>query len=131
MYLLNHRPSGPSLQSQEKFRRLYSYFNLIKLLRDIAMKKSAILINIIVIVQFMVLIFYVSELRCQNKAKIASPQYQAEHIDKNPQAIKNDNEPDDKNIGVRIIELIIKHNLNNRYQKLEPEELEEIIQKGR
>jgi hypothetical protein len=95
------------------------------------MKKPAILMKIIIIVQFSFLIFYVGELRCQDEAKIVNPQYQAEHFNKNPQAIKNDNEPDDKNIGVRIIELVIKYNLNNRYQKLEPEELEEIIQRGR
>lgn len=95
------------------------------------MKKPALLINIIVIVQFMALIFNVAELRCQDKASIANPQYQAEHMERGTQAMSDDNMPDDKNIGVRIIEMIIKRNLNNRYQKLEPEELEEMLEKGK
>lgn len=95
------------------------------------MKKPAILINLIVIVQFVALIFNVGELKCQDKANMANTRYQVEYMEKGTQAINDDNMPDDKNIGVRIIEMIIKHNLNNRYQKLEPEELEEILEKVR
>lgn len=95
------------------------------------MKKSAILLNIFVMVQFMALIFNVGELKCQDKTNIANTQYQAEHMEKGTQARNDDNMPDDKNIGVRIIEMIIKRNLNNRYQTLEPEELEEMLEKGR
>jgi len=95
------------------------------------MKKPAILINIIVIVQFMAFIFNVAEIRCQDKASIANTQYQAEHMERGAQAINDDNMPDDKNIGVRIIEMIIKRNLNSRYQRLEPEELEEMLEQRR
>lgn len=95
------------------------------------MKKPAILINLIVIVQFIALIFNVGELKCQDKANIANKQYQAEHMERGTHAMNDDNVPDDKNIGVRIIEMIIKRNLNNRYQKLEPEELEEMLEQGR
>ncbi len=95
------------------------------------MKKPAILINLIVIVQFMALIFNVAELKCQDKTNIANTQYQVEHMEKGTQGMNDDNMPEDKNIGVRIIEMIIKRNLNYRYQKLEPEELEELLEKGR
>jgi hypothetical protein len=95
------------------------------------MKKPAILINIIVIVQFIALIFNVGELKCQDKTNIANTQYQAEHMERGTQAIIDDNMPDDKNMGVRVIEMIIKRNLNNRYQKIEPEELEEMLEHGR
>jgi hypothetical protein len=95
------------------------------------MKKLAILINVIVIIQFMTLIFNVGELRCQDKRTIANIQLQAENIDKITQTINNDSMQDDKNIGVRIIEMVIKHNINNRYQRLEPEELEEMLDKRR
>jgi hypothetical protein len=132
MYLLNHQPSGFSLLSQEKLREaLHRYSTLIRLFRGITMKKPAILINLIVIVQFVALIFNVGELKCQDKANMANTRYQVEYMEKGTQAINDDNMPDDKNIGVRIIEMIIKHNLNNRYQKLEPEELEEILEKVR
>jgi hypothetical protein len=95
------------------------------------MKKSNSLINLIVIVQFIALIFNVGELKCQDKTNMANTQYQAEHMERGAQAINDDNIPDDKNVGVRIIEMIIKRNLNNRYQKLEPEELEEMLEQGR
>jgi hypothetical protein len=95
------------------------------------MKKRVILINLIVIVQFIALIFNVGELKCQDKAKIANTQYQTEFMGKSTQVMNDDNMPDDKNLGVRIIEMIIKRNLNNRYQKLEPEELEELLEQGR
>ncbi len=95
------------------------------------MKKLAILINILVIVQLVTLIFNVGELKCQDKTNIANTQLQAENIDKITQTINNDNMQDDKNIGVRIIEMVIKHNLNSRYQRLEPEELEEMLDKRR
>jgi hypothetical protein len=95
------------------------------------MKKPAILINLIVIVQFMALMVNVGELKCQDKTNIANTQYQVEHMEKGTQAINDDNMPDDKNIGVRIIEMIIKRNLNNRYQKIEPEELEEMLEQAR
>ena len=95
------------------------------------MKKPTIVLKIIIIVQFSALIFNVGELRCQDKADIANTQYQVEYIENNTQVIKDDNMQDDKNMGVRIIESIIKRNLNNRYQKLEPEELEEMLEKRR
>jgi hypothetical protein len=95
------------------------------------MKKPAILINIIVIVQFIALIFNVGELKCQDKANMANTHYQAEHMEKGAQTMNDDIMPDDKNLGVRIIEMIIKRNLNNRYQKIESEELEEMLEHRR
>ena len=38
---------------------------------------------------------------------------------------------DDRNIGVEILELMIKRNLNYKYSKLEPEELEDRLEKRR
>jgi len=95
------------------------------------MKKPTVLINSIVIVQFIALIFNVGELKCQDKTNMANTQYQFEYMEKGTQAMNEDNMPDDKNLGVRIIEMIIKRNLNNRYQKLESEELEEMLEQGR
>jgi hypothetical protein len=95
------------------------------------MKKPTVLINSIVIVQFIALVFNVSGLKCEDKTEIANTQYQVEHIEKGTQAMTDDNMPDDKNIGVRIIEMIIKRNLNNRYQRLESEELEAMLEQGR
>jgi hypothetical protein len=94
------------------------------------MKKLAILINLIIIVQFITLAFNVGELRCQDQTNITSTQLQAENIDKITQTINNET-PDDKNIGVRIIEMVIIRNLNNRYQRLDSEELEEMLYKRR
>lgn len=95
------------------------------------MKKIAILINTIVMVQFITLIVNVGTLRCQDNANIANTRYQVENMEKNYQVINEDNLQDDKNIRVRIIELIIKQNLNNRYRTVDSEELEDRLDKRR
>lgn len=95
------------------------------------MKKSSIILNIIVTILLITLFSNVGELMCQDKSIVTNTQYQAEYIDKISHALNDENAQNDKNIVVRIIELAIKHNLNSRYQRMESEELEEMLDKRR
>lgn len=95
------------------------------------MKPLPHLIITIVIVQLMTLAFSASPSLGQDKANLANSQYQAEHFEKYAPALTDETLQDDKNLRVRVLELMIKYNLNNRYQRIENEELEDMLDKRR
>lgn len=78
-----------------------------------------------------VFIVNISNALCQDESTALNSHYVVDHSAKANKDIIND-DIDGKNMGVRILELIIKHNINQRYQKIYPEELEDMLdRKGR
>ena len=93
------------------------------------MKKQAIIISSIVI--FLTMIVNIGDLRCQEKSNMIDAQHQSKYMERMPKGVDEDNLKDDKNIGVEILEWIIKRNLLYQYQKLDPEELEDMLERRR
>jgi hypothetical protein len=90
------------------------------------MKKLFITFIIIII---LTIAFGNRDLRCQENPTIRNTQYHSNNIKTSTKDEENkDTIIDDKNLGGRILELIFKHNINQRYQKLYPEELEAMIE---
>jgi hypothetical protein len=92
------------------------------------MKRQMIRINYIVIVSFLTIIFNVNELRCQENS-IMNNQYQTNNIELSNREGNVDDMKDDKNIRVKILDLIIRRNLFYQYQQLDPEELEDRLER--
>jgi len=92
------------------------------------MKRQMIRINYIVIVSFLTIIFNVNELRCQENS-IMNNQYQTNNIELSNREGNGDDMKDDKNIRVKILDLIIRRNLFYQYQQLDPEELEDRLER--
>jgi cell division protein FtsL len=93
------------------------------------MKKQIITFTMILL---LTLIVNIGDLKCQENSMRLNTQYYSENIEKSPKEINNDdNDIDDKNINVRILEFIIKHNINQRYQKLYSEEIEDMLERRR
>jgi hypothetical protein len=95
------------------------------------MKTKGSIINTLLIVTILTVAFYVKDTKCQEKANNINAQHQYEYAEKNVNEIRDDTMKDDKNIGVEILELLIKRNLYYKYSKLDPEELEEMLEKRR
>ena len=95
------------------------------------MKKQAIIIKSIVIVPLLTLIFNIGDLRCQENSNSIGTQYQSKYMEKSTGAGNEDDMKDDKNMGVEILEWIIKRNLFYMYQKIETEELEARLERRR
>jgi hypothetical protein len=92
------------------------------------MKKQAIIINCLVL--FLTMVVNIGDLRCQeNSNKII--QYQSNYVQRMTKEINEDNLKDDKNIGVEILDWIIKRNLLYEYQKIDSEELEDRVERSR
>lgn len=89
--------------------------------QTIIISSVAILLNMIVNIDY---------LRCQEIINTLDIQYQSKYIEKITKGFDEDNLKDDKNIGVKILELIIKHNLHCEYQKVDSKELEDRLERG-
>jgi len=64
-------------------------------------------------------------------SNIISQQYQAKNMEKMTEAINEESLNDNKNIRVRILEMIIKHNLFYQYQETDSKELEDRLERSR
>lgn len=93
------------------------------------MKKQAIIISFIAI--FLTMIVNIGDLRCQENSKTIDEEYQSKYIEIMNKRVNEGNLKDDKNIGVEILELIIKHNLVYEYQKIDSKELEDRLARSR
>lgn len=88
------------------------------------MKKPARLIKTSVIVPLLIMTFNVGDLRCQEDANMLNAQYKSEQVERGTMVGNEDNMQEEKNIRVRIIEMVIKRNLFDRYQEIDEKELE-------
>ncbi len=95
------------------------------------MKKTGSIITILIMVPILTMVVYIGDLRCQENSHDMNAEYQSVYVEKSVSEIKENDMKDDKNIGVEILEWMIKRNLNYKYSKLEPEELEEMLEKRR
>jgi hypothetical protein len=95
------------------------------------MKKQAVIISIIVTVPLLTIIFNAGDLKCQENSNGINTQYQSKYMERSTMKGNEDNMKDDKNISVEILELIIKRNLLYEYQKLDSEELENMVERSR
>lgn len=93
------------------------------------MKKQHIIMSSIVI--FLVIILNIKDLRCQEDSNIISQQYQSNNMGKMTEEINEDSLNDNKNIRVKILEMIIKRNLFYQYQETDSKELEERLERSR
>jgi len=93
------------------------------------MKKQAIIINSLVI--FLTMIVNIGDLRCQESSNMINPQYQAKYMEGLAKEVNEDNLKDDKNIGVEILDWIIKRKLVYEYQKIDSDELEARLERNR
>jgi len=93
------------------------------------MKRQMIRINYIVIVSFLTIIFNVNDLRCQENSNMVNNQYQSNNMELSNREGNGDDMKDDKNIRVQILDLIIRRNLFYQYQELDPEELEDRLER--
>jgi hypothetical protein len=93
------------------------------------MKKQAIIINFIVI--FLTMTVNIGVVRCQENSNMINVQYQSKHMGSMSKELNEDNLENDKNIGVEILEWIIKRNLVYEYQKIDTEELEDRLERIR
>ncbi len=95
------------------------------------MKKQLIRIIYIVIISLLSIIFNTGELRCQENSNRINIQYQSKNMEQNTKERTEDDINDDRNMRFEILEWIFKRNLIYKYQKIEPEELEERLEMGR
>jgi len=93
------------------------------------MKTQHIIISSIVI--FLVIIFNINELRCQEDHNIISQQQQAKSMGKMDEEINDDSVNDNKKFRVKILEMLIMRNLFYEYQETDPKELEERLERSR
>jgi hypothetical protein len=92
------------------------------------MKIKGIIITIIMI-PILTIIDYIGDLRCQEISKDIITEYQPKYVENRYSEGKHDGTKDDKNAGVEILAWIIKRNLYYKYSKLDPEELEAMLEK--
>jgi hypothetical protein len=90
------------------------------------MKKQAIIINFMVI--FLTMTVNIGVVRCQENSNMINAQYQSKHMGPMTKELNEDNLENDKNIGVEILEWVIKRNLAYEYQKIDTEELEDRVE---
>ncbi len=95
------------------------------------MIKTGSIINILVMIPILTLVVYIGDLRCQENSHNINAEYRSVYVEKSVSATQENDMKDDKNIGVEILEWMIKRNLNYKYSRLEPEELEEMLEKRR
>lgn len=95
------------------------------------MKKQAVIISIIVTVPLLTIIFNAGDLRCQENSNRINTQYQSKYVERSTMKGNEYVVKDDKNTSVEILELIIKRNLLYEYQKLDSQELEDMVERGR
>ena len=95
------------------------------------MKKLIIRINCLVIVPLLTIIFNIGDLRCQENSNSFNNQYQSKNMEQSTREGNGNDMKDDKNLRVEILELIIKRNLIYQYQKQDPEELEDRLERRR
>lgn len=91
------------------------------------MKKPVIIINFIVIVPLLTIIFNVGDLRCEENPNKINAQRQAGYVERSTMNENEDNMKDDKDIRFKMLELMIKRHLINKYQNFDPEELEDRL----
>lgn len=90
------------------------------------------IVNTIIVALLLTTIVNIGDLKCQENSTVLNREYYSENMDKiNEYVNNNDNIMDDKNIKARMLELIIKYNINQRYQKLYSEELEDMVERQR
>jgi hypothetical protein len=93
------------------------------------MNKKGGIIGILVIVQILSVVIYIGDLRCEDLSNNINEQYQSKYVENTPNENRVGDVKDDKNAAVKILEWIIKRNLSYKYSQLDPEELEEKIEK--
>ncbi len=93
------------------------------------MKRQIIRINYIVIVSLLTIIFNVNDLRCQENRNMINNQYQSNNMEPSNGGGNWEDMKDDENMRVEILDLIIRRNLFYQYQKLDPEELEDRLER--
>jgi len=93
------------------------------------MKKQHIIMSSIVI--FLVIILNIKDLRCEEDSNMISQQYQSKNMGKMTEEINEDSLNDNKNVRVRILEMIIMHNLFYQYQETDSKELEDRLERSR
>jgi hypothetical protein len=93
------------------------------------MTKNVSIIGIVVIVPILSLIIYIGDLRCEDLSNNINEQYQAKYVENSPNENRMGEVKDDKIDAVKVLEWIIKRNLSYKYSQLDPEELEEKIEK--
>jgi hypothetical protein len=91
------------------------------------MNKKGSIVSIFVIIPILIIVLYIGDLRCQENHNNLNAGFQSQYAEISE--TKNDNINNDKNTGVEILEWMIKRNLNYKYSKLEPEELEDMLEK--
>jgi hypothetical protein len=94
----------------------------------ISMKKHCITFILILLIT---ILFDIGDLRCQDEVNMLNSQYQSEYLEKIPKDGSKEIIIDDKNVRVRMLEWIIKYNITKRYQQLDEEELEAILESRR
>jgi hypothetical protein len=77
------------------------------------------------------ILFNANVLRCQETCNASSLKYQTAYAERTTNDVDEDNVVDDKNVRVRILEWIIKHNITKKYQRIEEDELMDMIEVGR
>ncbi len=86
----------------------------------------------LIIILLLTIIFDIKNLKCQENSIIQNTQYHSEYIEKKINDLSNDDSMiADKDLRVKRLELIIKYNINQRYQKIHSEELEEMLEGNR
>lgn len=94
------------------------------------MVKNGRIRTILVMVPILAIVLNIGEVRCQENSNNIDTEFQSQYAKKSVLE-KKDDLKDDRNTGVEILEWMIKRNLNYKYSKLEPEELEDMLEKRR
>jgi len=83
----------------------------------------------IIVVLLLTVVVNIGDLKCQEDSTSLTIQYSSEYTQRIHKDVNNKGSViDDKNIGLRILEMIIKRNINQRYQTLYTEELEDMLE---
>lgn len=93
------------------------------------MKKQAIIVISLSI--FFNMMVNIGDIKCQEPNNIIDAQYQSKYMEIINKAAEEDNLKDDKNAGVKILELMIRYKLFYEYQKVDSRELEERLEMRR
>jgi len=83
---------------------------------------------ILIIILLLNTIFSAGALMCQESSSVTDPKYQAAHAEGTTKDSNENNIVDDKNVRVRILEWIIKHNITRKYQRIEEDELMDMLE---
>ena len=93
------------------------------------MKKQHIIMSSIVI--FLVIILNIKDLRCEEDSNMISQQYQSKSMGKMTEETNEDSLDDNKNLRVKILQMIIMRNLFYQYQETDSKELEDRLERSR